>query len=126
MAEVHVLKNTPQECVLKIYKTENAGGVIQIELDEEYVKLPSETFVGSESTVTIQEIFWGAKSGKQIDISRVDDPDANTVHGHYYLFNSGSYKFTGFVDNTYSNGAIRITSDGPFHTILKLRKSGYS
>jgi hypothetical protein len=126
MAEVHVLKNTEQECVLKIYKTDNGGGTIQIELDEDYIKLPSETFVGTESEVTIKEIFWGAKSGKQIDISRVDDPVANTIHGHYYLFNSGSYVYTGFVDNTYANGAIRITADGPFHTILKLRKSGYS
>ena len=126
MAEVHVLKNTPQECVLKIYKTDSAGGVVQIELDGEYIKLPNETFVGSESKVTIKEIFWGAKKDKQIDISRVSDPVADTIHGHYYLLNSGSYVFNGFVDDSYANGAIRFTADGPFHTILKLSKMGYS
>lgn len=125
MAEVHVLKKTENEVVLKIYKTASAGGVIQIELDSDSIKKDNETFVGSESEVTIREIFWGCKKDKQVDISRVDNPVANTVHGHYYLINNGSYNFDGFVDNVYANGAIRITADGPFHCILKLGKHGY-
>jgi hypothetical protein len=125
MSNVHVIKKTGSEVVLKVYSTDSAGQTIQIELDGEYIKKDDETFVGAESEVTLREIFWGAKKDKQIDFSRVNDAAANTVHGHYYLINSGSYNFDGFVDNVYANGAIRITTDGPFHTILKLGKSGY-
>jgi hypothetical protein len=125
MAEVHTIKKTNGEVILKIYKTNSNGGAIQVEMDAPEVMLTGETFVQNQSLLTIREIFWGAKKDKQIDISRVDDAVANTVHGHYYLINSGSYNFDGFVDNTYSNGAIRITADGPFHCILKLGKQGY-
>lgn len=125
MALVHTLKKTENEVVLKIYRTESNGGVVQVEMDDEEVMLPNETFTQNQSLLTIREIFWGAKKDKQIDISRVNDAAANTVHGHYYLINSGSYNFDGFVDNTYANGAIRITADGPFHCILKLGKYGY-
>ena len=125
MALVHTLKKTPNEVVLKCYRTDNGGGTIQIELDGDKIKLDNETFVGTESRVTIREVFWGAKKDKQIDISRVDDPVANTVHGHYYFINSGEHKYVGFVDDVYANGAIRIVGDGPFHVILKLGKEGY-
>ena len=125
MAEVHTIKKTENEVVLKIYKTSASGGVVQVEMDDPEVMLDSETFVQDQSLLTIREIFWGAKKDKQIDISRVNNAVANTVHGHYYLINSGSYNFDGFVDNVYANGAIRITADGPFHCILKLGKQGY-
>lgn len=125
MALVHTLKKTEKEVVLKCYRNDSNGGVIQIEMDSPEVMLDNETYVEGVSTLTIREIFWGAKKDKQIDISRVNDPVANTVHGHYYLINSGSYNFDGFVDDTYSNGAIRITTDGPCHVLLKLGKDGY-
>jgi hypothetical protein len=124
MAQVHVLKKTENEVVLKCYITEN-GGVITIPLNGEYIKLDNETYVQNQSLVTIREIFWGAKKDKQIDITRVANTAANTVHGHYYLLNAGSYDFDGFVDNTYANSAIRIIGDGQFHVILKLGKQGY-
>lgn len=126
MAEIHALKLTQDEAVLKVYKTDASGGVVDIDLSTD-IKLSSETFTRSQANVAISELFWGAKKDKQIDISRIDDPVANTVHGHYYLINTGSYNFDGFVDNVYSNSDIRITADGPFHVILKLRKtSGYA
>lgn len=125
MAQVHILKLTQQEAVVKCYLTESAGGVVDIDLATD-LKLSTETFDANTAEVTISEIFWGCKKDKQIDLSRIDDPVANTVHGHYYLLNSGSYNFDGFVDNVYANSNIRITADGPFHTILKLRKkAGY-
>lgn len=125
MANVHVLKKTEQEVVLKIYSTESAGQTIQIQPDStDYILTDRETYANT-AEITVKEIFWGAKKDKQIDITRVDDPDANTVHGHYYLLNTGTYNFEGFVDNVYANGAIRIVSDGPFHIIVKLSKSGF-
>jgi len=125
MAQVHILKLTQQEAVVKCYLTDSAGGVVDIDLATD-LKLSTETFNANTADVTIAELFWGCKKDKQIDLSRISDPVANTVHGHYYLTNSGSYNFDGFVDNVYANGNVRIEADGPFHMILKLRKkAGY-
>ena len=125
MASKHVLKLTQQEAVVKIYITDSAGGTVDLDISTD-LKLASETFDASTAEVNISEIFWGAKKDKQIDLSRIDDPVANTVHGHYYLLNSGHYKFDGFVDNVYANSDFRVTGDGPFHVLLKLRKkAGY-
>ena len=125
MANVHTLKKTDEEVVLKIYSTESAGQTIQVELNSSDILLSNETFDANTSKLTIKELFWGCKKDKQIDLTRVDDPVANTVHGHYYLTNSGSYDFVGFVDNVYSDGAIRVIADGPFHVIMKCSKTGY-
>ena len=131
MPLVHNLKNTKNgEVALKIYQTNSNGGTIQIELDDPEIKLDSETFVQGTSTipgsqVTIKELMWGIKHNKFIDLNRVNNKSANTVHGHYFLVNSGIHKFTGFVDDTYANGAIRIVADGPMHLFLVLHKSGY-
>jgi len=123
MAAKHILKATEHEVVIKIYETASAGNTHDISLSTD-LKLSSETFDASTANVTIQEIYWGAKKDKQIDINRITDPDANTIHGHYYLMNGGHYNFVGFVDDSYASKDIRVTGDGPFHVILKLRKSG--
>lgn len=126
MASIHILKNSISECVVKCYKTDSAGGVVDISL-QNTLCAADETFNANNVVVTIQEVYWGAKKDKQIDISRITDPVANTVHGHYYLINAGYYDFVGFVDDVYSNKDIRVEADGPFHVILKLRKvSGYT
>jgi len=123
MAAKHILKATEHEVVNKVYETASAGNTHDISLSTD-LKLSSETFDASTANVTIQEIYWGAKKDKQIDLTRIADPVANTVHGHYYLINGGHYNFVGFVDDVYANSDIRVTGDGPFHVILKLRKSG--
>lgn len=126
MAEKHILKLSTTECVIKCYKTDSAGGEIRININEDLL-VEGESFDANTVSVTIQEIFWGAKKDKQIDLSRTTEVGGNSIHGHYYLTNSGSYDFVGFVDNTYDNGDIIISGDGPFHMILKLRKvSGYA
>jgi hypothetical protein len=126
MANIHVLTNSHKEAVVKVYDTASAGNTRDINIAS-VIKRSDETFDRNLAEVTIKEIYWGAKKDKQIDISRIDDPVANTVHNHYYLINSGYYDYVGFVDNIYSNSDIRITSDGSFHVILKLGKvSGYT
>lgn len=122
MASIHLIKLTDTEAVVKCYITDPAGGTLDISLTND---LTSHTQVlnGQTIDVGIQEIFWGAKKDKQIDITRITDVNANTVHGHYFLTNSGSYDFVGFVDNVYPDKDIRITGDGAFHVILKLRKT---
>lgn len=122
MALKHVIKLTDTEVVLKCYITDSAGGSIDISLQND-LTAPGQTFVGSQANVGIQEIFWGAKKDKQIDINRIITLANNEVHGHYYLTGSGSYDFVGFIDSVYPNKDIRITSDGPCHVILKLRKT---
>jgi hypothetical protein len=120
MAQKHILKLTETEAVLKCYITNPAGGTIDISLQTDLTG-DDETFIG-DPIVTIQEIFWGAKKDKQIDLTRIVPSDPTGVHGHYYLTNSGSYDFVGFVDSTYASKDIRIIGDGAFHVIIKLRK----
>lgn len=121
MAEKHFIKLSDTEVVVKCYKTDAQGGTIDISLQDD-LTAPTQTFLGNPD-VGIQEIFWGAKKDKQIDITRLITSANNEVHGHYYLINSGYYDFVGFVDNVYPEKDIRITGDGPFHVILKLRKT---
>lgn len=122
MATKHILKLTDTEAVLKCYLTDSNGGTVDINLETD-LTAPGQTFDSNTVNVGIQEIFWGAKKDKQIDITRVVPEDPSGVHGHYYLINTGSYDFVGFVDNTYSNKNIRIVADGQCHVIMKLRKT---
>lgn len=122
MANVHYLKRSHGEAVLKIYSTESAGQTIDIDLAD--LATPDETFNANNAIVTFKELYWGAKKDKQIDITRADN---GGFHGHYYLTNAGSYDFNGFVDNVYPSGNIRIIADGSFHVIMKLNKTkGYT
>jgi hypothetical protein len=125
MANLHVIKLTESEAVVKIYDTNNNGNTINVSLEDDLTK-SGQTFVSGTSKVTIQKLFWGVKSNKHIDIRRAVIEEANTYHGHYYLNNSGSYDYVGFVDNLYATGDIQVISDGEFHLILVLGKSGWS
>lgn len=124
MALVHYLKKSHNEAVVKCYRTEANGGIIDLALSD--LATDDETFDANTAVVTIKEIFWGTKKDKQLDITRVVPEDPSGVHGHYYLSNTGFYQFVGFVDNTYAEKDIRIMCDGAFHVLLKLTKtSGY-
>jgi hypothetical protein len=123
MASKHVMKVTSTEAVVKCYVTDSNGGVVDISLQND-LTATNQSFVSySTANVGIQEIYWGAKNNKQIDISRITNAAANTVHGHYYLKDTGYYDFVGFLDVVYANSDIRVEGDGPFHVILKLRKT---
>lgn len=125
MAEVHYLKRSHNEAVLKCYKTNSNGGTINISLSS--LVASGETFDANTAAVTIKEIFWGTRQNKFVDITRLVPEDPSGVHGHYYLTGAGSYDFVGFVDNDYPDKDIRIIGDGPFHVIIKLGKvSGYT
>lgn len=122
MANIHYLKRSHKEAVIKVYVTDAAGDTVDVDLSN--LIADGETFDAGTASVTIKEIFWGCKHNKHIDISRWDGVSA---HGHYYLVNAGSHEYVGFVDDVYSNRGIRIVGDGEFHCILKLTKvSGYS
>ena len=125
MALVHYLKKSATEAVVKCYITAAGGGTIDIALSD--LARDDETFNANTAVVTIKEIFWGIKKDKQLDITRVVPEDPSGVHGHYYLSNTGSYNFVGFVDSTYTDKNIRIIGDGPFHVLMKLGKvDGYT
>lgn len=123
MALKHIVKLTDGEAVLKCYLTDPSGGTIDISLQND-LTAPGQTYVANgAANVAIQEIYWGAKKDKQLDIARIMTLANNEVHGHYYLTNSGSYDFNGFMDTVYGDKDIRITADGPCHVILKLKKT---
>ena len=140
MSKIHILKNTETEAVVKVYTTEQPD-TIDFDLNTWLTKstqqwvaptsIPTEdgTFLNyTGSRVYIAGIYWGLKAGKQLDIQRIIDPVAGTVHNHYYLINAGFYDFTtagGFTDRIYPNKNIRFVFDGPGHCIVKLRKEGW-
>jgi hypothetical protein len=142
MALKHILKHSETEIVMKCYVLDSNGGTIDISLQNDITKptqvyvtptnIPNESgdgnglgqfFEYTGSRVYITGIWWGLKSGKQLDITRVISP--SVVHGHYYLLNSGFYEFKDFSDRVYANRDIRLVFDGPGHCILRLRKEGW-
>jgi len=146
MANIHILKNTNSEAVLKVYTTESSGDTIEIDL-ETVLTAPTQTYVtgandSSEvdghfatytgSHVFISGLFWGLKKDKQLDVTRLLVPatqnDPAVYHGHYYLINGGDYDFKqhGFVDRVYADKNIVLIFDGAGHCIIKLDKIGWA
>lgn len=142
MSKIHILKNTETESVVKIYTTVQPD-IIDLDLQTwltkptqqwvEPVSIPNESdglfkeYTGSR--VYITGIWWGLKDGKQLDIQRVLDPVAGTVHNHYFLLGAGHYDYSaegGFADRIYANHNLRFVFDGPGHCIVKLRKEGWA
>jgi hypothetical protein len=140
MALKHILKNTETEIVFKCYITDSAGGNIDISVQndctkstQEYVvptSIPDETNDGffnyTGSRLYITGLWWGLKSGKQLDITRIINPTGPVLHGHYYLLGAGSYDYKDFSDRVYANRDIRLVFDGPGHCIIRLRKEGWA
>lgn len=142
MALKHILKHTETEIVFKCYITATGGGTVDISIENDCTKatqvfvdptaIPDETggvfteYTGSR--VYITGVWWGTKTGKQLDITRILDttPNPDTVHGHYYLSGNGFYEFADFSDRVYANRDIRLTFDGEGHCILRLRKEGWA
>lgn len=139
MANKHILKNTDTEIVLKCYLLENSGGTIDISVETDCTKstqvyiaptsVPDEqdgSFVEyNGSRVTITGLWWGLKTGKQLDVTRILNPVGPVLHGHYYLSGTGVYQFDDFSDRVYANKDIRLIFDGPGHCIIRLRKEGW-
>jgi hypothetical protein len=145
MALKHIIKHTETEIVFKCYIVDNAGGTIDLSLENNMTKstqvyvaptsVPNEAAEGSYvdsyngSHVYITGLWWGLKKDKQLDITRIINPTGPVLHGHYYLINSGSYDYTntggGFSDRVYANKDIRLVFDGPGHCIIRLRKQGW-
>ena len=144
MSLKHTIKHTETEIVFKCYITTTGGGSIDLSLQNDMTKstqvyvaptsIPVETngeFVEyTGSRVYITGLWWGTKSGKQLDISRILDtvPNPDTVHNHYYLSGTGFYDWqtTGFSDRIYANKDIRLTFDGEGHCVIRLRKEGWN
>ena len=120
MSTKHFIKLTDTEAVVKCYVTDASGGNVDISIATD-LTAPGQTFTNTDVKVTISEIYWGLKVGKQLDLTRVVNGSAD--HGHYYLVNAGQYSFVGFVDDVYEDRDLRLIFDGPGHCILKLRKT---
>lgn len=137
-----MLKHTETEAVLKCYITAADGGTVDISVQNDLTKstqqyvaptgVPNESSNGltipeyTGSRIYITGIWWGLKKDKQLDITRIIDPAAPTLHSHYYLLNSGFYDYKDFTDRIYANKDIRLIFDGPGHCIIRLRKEGWA
>jgi hypothetical protein len=139
MAGKHIISHTETEIVFKCYITDSSGGTIDLSLQTDMTKstqsyvaptsIPDESggalvqYTGSR--VYITEFHWGCKHNKHWDVARLLDATP-TLHNHYYLVNNGSFDYAGFADRIYANKDLRLTSDGPAHLIIKLRKEGWN
>lgn len=140
MASKHILKHTETEIVFKCYINAAEGGVVDLSLQNDMTKstqvyvvptsIPDESndgfFEYTGSRVYITGLWWGLKSGKQLDVTRITNPVGPVLHGHYYLLNAGFYDFNDFSDRVYANRDIRLNFDGPGHCIIQLRKEGWT
>lgn len=124
MSDIHLIKLTESEAVIKVYETVSNGATADLSI-QNLLTRSTEVYEAGVSSVTIKAIYWGTKPNKQINIQRSYN---GGYEGDYYLVNSGFYEFrtSGFVDNVYHHGDIRITGDGPFSVILVLGKSGWN
>ena len=137
MALKHILKHSETEIVFKCYETADAGGTLDLSLQNDMTKSTQEYVAPSShpdengnfveytgSCVQITGIWWGVKHNQHLDISRIVSLSPLELRGHYYLVNSGFYDFTDFSDRIYANRNVRITFEGPGHCIIRLRKEG--
>jgi len=144
MSGLHILKNSETEVVVKVYTTNSSGESIDISLENDLTKSTQEYVTGTAdideltdgsfanytgSHVTITGIWWGAKAGKQIDISRIISTGPDVLHNHYYLIDGGhfDYKEHGFADRIYAHKDIRVQFlSGEGFVILRLTKQGWN
>lgn len=139
MSLKHIIKHTETDIIFKCYITDSNGGIVDLSLQNDMTKptqeyitptsIPDETgggfFEYTGSRVMITDLWWGLKVGKQLDVSRILDPIAPVLHGHYYLVNAGFHCFEDFSDRVYANRDIRLNFDDPGHCIIRLRKEGW-
>src|SRR6056300_801376 len=144
MAKLHILKNSAQEAVVKVYTDNSSGEVIDISLendltsaDQVYVAGTSDidelatggfaTYTGSHAIIA--GVWWGAKDGKRVDIERIISTGPDVLHNHFYFIGAGyhDYKSAGFADRIYANKDIRVTfAGGEGFCILRLTKAGWT
>jgi len=144
MANLHILKNSETEAVVKVYTDLSAGQVIDISLQND-LTTATQTYVAGTSDIdetstggyavytgshaTITGVWWGAKDGKRVDIQRIINPTGPVLHNHFYFIGAGyhDYKASGFADRIYATKDIRVTfAGGEGFCILRLTKSGWT
>jgi len=143
MSKLHILKNSENEAVVKVYTDNSSGEVIDISLEndlttskQEYVAGTSDidelatggfaTYTGSHAIIT--GVWWGAKDGKRVDIERIVSTGPDVLHNHFYFIGAGyhDYKSAGFADRIYANKDLRVTfAGGEGFCILRLTKAGW-
>lgn len=146
MAKLHILKNSENEAVVKIYTDNSSGEVIDLSLEndlttskqvyvagtvsngaDESTNGEYATYDGSHATIT--GVWWGAKDGKRVDVERIISTGPDVLHNHFYFIGAGyhDYKSAGFADRIYANKDIRVTfAGGEGFIILRLTKAGWN
>jgi len=146
MAKLHILKNSENEAVVKIYTDNSSGEVIDLSLEndlttskqvyvagtvsngaDETTNGEYATYDGSHATIT--GVWWGAKDGKRVDVERIISTGPDVLHNHFYFIGAGyhDYKSAGFADRIYANKDIRVTfAGGEGFIILRLTKAGWN
>lgn len=121
MAAVHILKNTTQRAVIKVY---NDSGASTQNITLASLLGSNETNVGTYKA-HIRALYWGVKNSQDVTVGRYN---GSGLEGETYLSGSGEVEYfgAGFSDNTYETLDLQVVFGGAGSVIIDVAKvSGY-
>lgn len=121
MSAIHVLKNTINRAVVKVY---NDSGPATQNITLASLLGSAEAHSGTYKA-HIRALYWGAKNNLDITVGRYD---GSTLEGETYLTGSGEVEYfgAGFSDNSYETYDFQVIFSGAGSVIIDITKvSGY-
>lgn len=121
MAAQHILKNTINRAVVKVY---NDSGPATVNVTLSSLLASNEAHTGTYKA-HVRALYWGVKNSTDVTVGRWD---GSTLEGETYLTGSGEVEYfgAGFSDNTYETRDIQVVFGGAGSVIIDITKvSGY-
>ena len=121
MSAIHILKNTTQRAVIKVY---NDSGASTQNITLASLLGSNETNVGTYKA-HIRALYWGVKNSQDVTVGRYN---GSSIEGETYLSGSGEVEYfgAGFSDNTYETLDLQVVFGGAGSVIIDVAKvSGY-
>lgn len=121
MSAIHILKNTPNRAVVKVY---NDSGAATQNITLASLLGSNETNVGTYKA-HIRALYWGVKNSQDVTVGRYN---GTNLEGETFLQGSGEVEYyaSGFTDNTYETLDLQVVFGGAGSVIIDITKvSGY-
>lgn len=121
MSAIHILKNTTQRAVIKVY---NDSGASTQNITLASLLGSNETNVGTYKA-HIRALYWGIKNSTDITVGRYN---GSALEGETYLSGSGEVEYfgAGFSDSSYETYDLQVIFGGAGSVIIDVAKvSGY-
>lgn len=121
MATVHILKNTNQRAVVKVY---NDNGPATVDVSFASLLKGDEENIGTYKA-HIRALYWGVKNSHDVTVGRYN---GTNIEGETFLTGAGEVEYfgAGFTDNTYETLPVQVIFSGAGSVILDITKvDGY-